>query len=211
MALGWLALTWTLTQMYMSQNVCISWKNQSIRTSVTPHPRQYYQLYIGEGVGRGKSSHISFERDKLENNEIVSYKGDKVLTRKNKVFLFHLAAGRPTLEAYNLAGYRGEPHAAYQLRSDLKTQLQTLLEQGGFTREQLGIEINRLNQIPLAEDLKNVNFKQKLDLLRLMDKALPKAIDGARPKVTPFIIGINKPESVTINEVPQDNKELNAD
>lgn len=127
--------------------------------------------------------------------------GVKALTAKNRAFLQHLAAGRPTLEAYSLAGYKGESHAAYQLRSDLKSHLALLLEQGGFSREQLGVEINKLNALPLDENLKNVNFKQKLDILRLMDKALPKVIEGgSKPKVTPFIIGINKPESVTIHE-----------
>lgn len=125
----------------------------------------------------------------------------KPLTAKNRAFLQHLADGRPTLEAYHLAGYHGEPHAAYQLRSDLKTHLQYLLENGGFNREQLGAEIKRLNELPLDPGIKNVNFKQKLDILRLMEKALPKLMaNESRPAITPFIIGINNPESVTIHE-----------
>lgn len=125
----------------------------------------------------------------------------KPLTSKNKAFLQHLADGRPTLEAYKLAGYNGESHAAYQLRSDLKTHLQYLLENGGFNREQLGAEIKRLNELPLDPGLKNVNFKQKLDILRLMEKALPKLQPSeVKPKITPFIIGINNPDSVVIHE-----------
>lgn len=130
------------------------------------------------------------------------------LTAKNKQFLQHLASGRPTLEAYRLAGYTGDNHAAYQLRSDLKQQLAFLLEQGGFSREQLGVEINRLNELPLDPDIKNVNFRQKLDILRLMEKATAKSqIQGEKPKVTPFLIAINKPGSVVVNE---DSKDMHA-
>jgi hypothetical protein len=113
----------------------------------------------------------------------------KVLTPKNKAFLQHLAAGRPTLEAYALAGYKGEPHAAYQLRSELKAHLAVLLEQGGFSREQLAVEVNRLNELPLDPSIKNVNFKQKLDILRLMEKALPKpTFDSKTVQITPFVV-----------------------
>jgi hypothetical protein len=118
----------------------------------------------------------------------------KPLTPKNKAFLQHLAAGRPTLEAYSLAGYKGEAHAAYQLRSELKAHLAILLEQGGFSRESLAAEVNKLNAIPLDPSIKNVNFKQKLDILRLMEKALPKPIENRiNVKITPFtLVGIRK-------------------
>lgn len=132
---------------------------------------------------------------------LVGSKKPKGLTAKNKSFLQHLAAGRPTIEAYKLAGYQGDNHAAYQLRSDLKQHLQVLLEQGGFSREQLGLEIKRLNELPLDPTIQNVNFKQKLDVLRLMEKAIPKEIgNGSKPVITPFIIAINKPETVTVND-----------
>ena len=136
----------------------------------------------------------------LEQNSLVSAKKPaRALTPKNKAFLQHLASGRPTLEAYSLAGYKGEPHAAYQLRSDLKVQLGALLEQGGFSREQLAVEVNRLNELPLDPSVKNVNFKQKLDLLRLMEKAVPKPVSmGDKPKITPFIVAINKPQQVVL-------------
>lgn len=142
----------------------------------------------------------------MEDKEMqVSEKGKpRALTPKNKAFLQHLAAGRPTLEAYRLAGYQGDDHAAYQLRSDLKQQLGQLLEEGGFSREQLGAEINKLNAIPLDPAIKNVNFKQKLDVLRLMEKALPKGIEVGKPKITPFILAINKPEQVVLPPEPKD-------
>lgn len=128
-------------------------------------------------------------------------KAPRPLTPKNRAFLQHLAAGRPTLEAYALAGYKGEPHAAYQLRSDLKEHLQMLLEQGGWSREQIAVEANKLMALPLDPSVQNVNFKQKLDLLKFMDKALSAGKGGnEKPRITPVVIGINRPTQVTISE-----------
>ena len=133
-----------------------------------------------------------------EDKQIV--KKQRELTAKNKAFLQHLAAGRPTLEAYKLAGYQGEPHAAYELRYQLKAHLATLLEQGGFSRETVAIEVNKLKALPLSEEIKNVNFKQKLDLLRFMDKALPKEIEGSKPPITPFKLNLNFNAPVSVGD-----------
>jgi len=145
----------------------------------------------------------------MEENQglIPSKKPERQLTAKNKAFLQHLAAGRPTLEAYKLAGYQGEPHAAYELRYQLKHHLATLLEQGGFSRETMAIEVNKLMALPLNPEIANVNFKQKLDLLRFMDKALPKEIVGARPNITPFKLNMNFKGPVTVEQ----NTEPKAD
>ena len=135
----------------------------------------------------------------------IASKTPRALTSKNKAFLQHLASGRPTIEAYHLAGYHGDNHAAYQLRSELKVHLAALLEQGGFSREQLSLEINRLNELPLDPTIRNVNFRQKMDVLRLMDKALPKPMaQGDKPRITPFIVAINKPDQVTVYDSSKD-------
>lgn len=150
------------------------------------------------------SPSMSNDQEPQENTvpaTVPSNKAVRPLTAKNKAFLQHLADGRPTLEAYKLAGYKGDAHAAYQLRSDLRVHLANLLEMGGWSRESLATEVKKLNEIPLDPSIRNVNFKQKLDILRLMDKALPKEIPlNERPKISPFIIGINNPGSVEIHE-----------
>ncbi len=129
-------------------------------------------------------------------------KKEKALTARNKSFLNHLAAGRPTLEAYNLAGYKGDTHAAYQLRSDLKMYLARLLEEGGFSREHLASEITKLNTMPLDPSIKNVNFKQKLDVLRLMEKALPKPTSSMTgQKITPVRLNFHTTEPITLDSV----------
>ncbi len=135
----------------------------------------------------------------------------KALTARSKSFLNHLAAGRPTLEAYALAGYKGEAHAAYQLRSDLKVHLANLLEAGGFSRERLASEINNLTALPLDPSIKNVNFKQKLDVLRLMEKALPKPLSSeSKPKITPVKFNFHtteQPKLESIETVVEEDEE----
>jgi hypothetical protein len=137
-----------------------------------------------------------------QSKEITSAPKNKALTARSQSFLNHLAAGRPTLEAYSLAGYKGNAHAAYQLRSDLKQHLARLLEDGGFSREHLALEINKLNTMPLDPSIKNVNFKQKLDVLRLMEKALPKPASTMSGKqITPVRLNFLTTEPVKIESV----------
>jgi len=136
----------------------------------------------------------------LNEEKSLAPKKQRQLTPKNRAFLQHLANGRPTLEAYKLAGYTGESHSAYELRYQLKQHLAVLLEQGGFSRETIAVEVNKLMALPLADGIKNVNFKQKLDLLRFMDKALPKDINGAKPQITPFKLNLNLNGPVTVEQ-----------
>jgi hypothetical protein len=139
-----------------------------------------------------------------KNNTLVNATPSKVraLTPRAKAFLQHIADGRPTLEAYKLAGYKGENHAAYQLRCELKQHLATLLEQGGFSREQLAVEMNRLNTLPLDPAIKNVNFKQKMDVLRLMEKALPKSLTPSeKPNITPVRLTFHSPNEPKLKSI----------
>jgi len=135
------------------------------------------------------------ELQPVKASDVKETKKVKALTARSKSFLNHLAAGRPTLEAYALAGYKGDAHAAYQLRSDLKQHLARLLEEGGFSREHLALEITKLNTMPLDPSIQNVNFKQKLDVLRLMEKALPKPASTTSGKpITPVRLNFHTTE-----------------
>lgn len=128
-------------------------------------------------------------------NKLAVNSKPKTLTPRAKAFLQHICAGRPTLEAYSLAGYKGEAHAAYQLRSDLKSHLAVMLEQAGYSREQLAADLIKLNNLPLDPNIKNVNFKQKVDVLRLMEKALPKQLNSSeKPAITPVRLTFHNPE-----------------
>lgn len=112
------------------------------------------------------------------------------LTKRAKSFLAHLAAGRPTLEAYALAGYRGEPHAAYTLKVVLRHKLGDELMKQGWGRDELNVQVHALSELPLDPTVKAVSVKQKIDILKLYDKMLPKPL-ADRPAITPLKLSFN--------------------
>lgn len=112
------------------------------------------------------------------------------LTPRNRVFLELLASGVDTLDAYKQAGYRGSPHAAYELKSSLKGPLAALLEAKGFSHEGVASEILNLVKLPLHESQTKVNIQQKIQILKLMLQALPKQ-EKEQKQLTNFIISQN--------------------
>jgi hypothetical protein len=123
-------------------------------------------------------------------------KGPKDLSRKARAFLELLVAGKSTLEAYELAGYTGEKHAAYQLRSDLRFHLVQMLEAHGVSREDTKIQLMELLKLPVSE--RTVSVGTKLKLLKFLDKLTEPQREGGA--ITPFLVNIAEPKSVTINE-----------
>lgn len=112
---------------------------------------------------------------------------EPTLTKRNRSFLNHLAAGRPTLEAYRLAGFKGEPHAAYELRSKLRMVLAQMLEARGIDRADLMVQAKTLVDLPLDPQIQSVTVKQKVDILRLYDKILG-SVEGGQPQITPIAL-----------------------
>jgi hypothetical protein len=108
------------------------------------------------------------------------------LTVKNRVFLNHLVEGKKTLEAYRLSGYKGNEHAAYQLRSDLKDELVKALEAQGIDRAGLMLGVEQLMRLPVKDV--EISVKTKIDLLKLLAKMLPEVNSSVKPTITKFVI-----------------------
>lgn len=135
----------------------------------------------------------------MENqSNLPAVKKQPVLTKRNKSFLMHLANGRPTLEAYKLAGFKGEPHAAYELRSKLRSVLGSMLEARGIDRQDLMIQAKQLADLPLDPQISSVTIKQKVDILRLYDKILA-GVDEAKPVISPVNFNFG---DVTLERAP---------
>jgi hypothetical protein len=120
----------------------------------------------------------------------------KDLSRKSLVFLELLVAGYDTLKAYEMAGFKGKDHAAYQLKSDLRHHLTQLLEAHGVSRNDIKMEVLKLLKLPLSSSAAVVTFDEKLKLLKFMDK-----LTESEPQTktfTPFDINVSG--NVTINE-----------
>ena len=75
---------------------------------------------------------------------------------RRRRFLEFRCTGKSTYESYKAAGYKGTRHAAYQLLSDCKEELQAMLSNKGLDLESR------------AETCASLN--QKLELLKLIQK-----------------------------------------
>jgi hypothetical protein len=134
----------------------------------------------------------------MESNEqesalepIASDRQARALTPKNRLFLQLLSEGKKTLEAYKQAGYKGNDHAAYQLRSDLKEELVKVLEGQGVDRAGLMQGLKTLIDLPTKEEQEGtIPVKFKLHALNLLFKMVEasKPVSNERPKITAFIV-----------------------
>lgn len=112
------------------------------------------------------------------------------ITPRNRVFLEYLSSGLSTFDAYRKAGYKGNYHAAYELKSQLKSALLMVLEAKGFSREGLAAEILKLNQLPLNDMYASgINLDQKLKILKLLNASLPKEKEAKVGQVTVLNFG----------------------
>ena len=119
----------------------------------------------------------------------------QALTKKNRAFLELLCAGKDTVEAYKLAGYKGSTNASYQLRYQLKEELKELLELEGIDRTGLKIKAKQLLDMGLPPDLKYLSPKMYLEALKFVEKLIGQE-KGSDIKITPFVVH----GDVTINE-----------
>ncbi len=123
---------------------------------------------------------------------------DKPLTDRALAFLELVVAGWDVYKAYKTVGYTGSYHAAIQMKSDLRFHLVKLLEMHGVSKEDLKIQVLQMLQLPLAQAV--VNVDEKLKLVRAMDKLMDKDHLNSKPKITPFVLNIEKADGVTIQE-----------
>lgn len=121
------------------------------------------------------------------------------LGRRTQAFMELILAGHPTLKAYELAGYKGQKNAAYVLRCQLKERLEERLLGDGISREGLKLELKKLLELPLDPNRTAVSVKERLQILKFMDKVTEQQ-EKEHPSVTPFLVNIQDPKSVTIQE-----------
>lgn len=145
------------------------------------------------------------EQNKETNDLTESHQ--KNLTDKNILFLHWLRQGKPTTEAYTMAGYQGTAHAAYELRSYLKNELASMLNGEGLgTREGVLLKLKKLQDLPLAQTMLSV--KEALEILKLEAKLQPKNEREEKPKITPIIINIQG--NATIEPLKEPGKPANV-
>lgn len=115
---------------------------------------------------------------------------ERKLTDRNVLFLHYLKLGKGTVEAYEAAGYNGNAHSAYELRSYLKNEIAKMIAGEGFgTREGILLKLKKLQEIPVNQPVLSV--KEALEILKLEAKMQPKENKESKPTITPIVININ--------------------
>ena len=122
------------------------------------------------------------------------------LTPKNRLFLMLLMEGCKIPEAHRKAGYDGSEAAAYMLKHELKEEYEALLEVEGVSRSGLMAQVKRLNELDLDDS--KISVKEKINLLKLLERMLPKEERSVeKPKITPIIINISDKKEISSPEV----------
>lgn len=133
------------------------------------------------------------------------------LTPKNRVFLELLSQGKSTLEAYKLAGYQGEDHAAYELKSKLSKDFESYLTAKGLSRADLMLAVKGLIDLPVA-NYEHKTLKDQMKLLTMWLKMLPQESNN-KPSITAFVINNHnavKP-SPTANEASSQSNVIDGE
>lgn len=92
------------------------------------------------------------------------------LTPKNALFVRLMLDGKSTVDAHRLAGYKGDPHAAYELRSKLRGYLRQEASNRGISAEGIAVDLAALDALPVVQPV--VNVKEKLAIIAAKQKLI---------------------------------------
>lgn len=144
------------------------------------------------------------------------------LSDRNRAFIYHLvhgqsASGNPltVYEAYQKAGYEGDKHAAYELKSRLEREIMQAEITRGASKADIFREIAGLMQLPAVDKmgaaLTGISATNKIKVLALAVKA-HEVIDVPQPKITAVNINMGPVEQkITVGEVKHGEKVVNAE
>lgn len=147
--------------------------------------------------------------DQISNNQSLTKQIEQRLTKKNIAFIKYISQGLKVKEAYKLAGYKGSnDQQPYQLMSQLKHKIQEYLENNGFNKARVAIELEKLLDLPLRDDQKSVTIEQRLKMIGLLNKALPEEKKQAH-EFTRFQI-VNNTLTLDSKHLDHDQKDLDV-
>lgn len=145
----------------------------------------------------------------MENKEIKQL--EEKLTDKNFKFIEALSKGLKVHEAYKLAGYKGKnKQQPYQLMHKLKGKIQEYLENNGFNKSRVAIELEKLLSLPLRDTEKEVTIDQRLRMIGLLNKSLPE-VEKKSQNFTRFTIIDNRVNSGQMDNAIDPKKVVELD
>jgi hypothetical protein len=90
------------------------------------------------------------------------------LTPRNALFVRFLLDGQSTVDAYRKSGYKGNPHAAYELRSKLRGYLRQGAAVRGVSADGIALDLVALDALPLKQA--DVSVREKLAIIAAKQK-----------------------------------------
>lgn len=109
------------------------------------------------------------------------------ITAKNRLFLHLILTGRSTVDAHKMAGYNGNPHAAYELRCRLDKALAQEAAKRGVSPTGIAADIAGLDALPVKAE--SVTVSEKLAIIDRKQRFVDSIVEQNKPKVTAFVIG----------------------
>ncbi len=128
-------------------------------------------------------------------------------TQKNLMFVRLILEGKQTTVAHKLAGYKGDPHAAYELRGKLRALLSQEAEKRGMSLEGLKADAAALDSLPLAQE--SVNVREKLAIMAEKRKIIELSGGGVKNAVINALV-IERGPVVEAEKVDEQKPEASA-
>lgn len=127
----------------------------------------------------------------------------EALNPKQRLFINLIMEGRKTLDAYKMAGYEGDDHAAYTMRTRLNKALGQLAEARGMTRADLMHQVANMMELPLirvdgrgqVHNAEGITVDQFIKLAHLKEKIVLDRKE--RPQITAIQINLGDEENKT--------------
>ncbi len=129
-------------------------------------------------------------------------------TDKNRLFVRLILEGKQTVVAHKLAGYKGDPHAAYELRGKLRALLAHEAEARGISLDGLKADAAALNVLPVAAT--SVSVREKLAIMAETRKIVELSGGGAKNAVINALV-IERGPVVDAERVNEPEPEAHAD
>lgn len=141
----------------------------------------------------------------------------ETLNPKQRLFLSLIMEGNKTVEAYIKAGYRGDEHAAYTLKTRLNKALHALAEARGMTRADLMVQVQHIMELPLirvdssgnSQPADGITVDQWIKLAHLKEKIVPDS--KVRPAITAIQINFDDKKECVSVDVPAQPEAVDAE
>lgn len=141
--------------------------------------------------------------DNHENKQLADNKTERKLenlTDRNWLFIKHYFATGKVIDSYKLAGYKSDVRSApYVLFNQLKARIEEIGNMDITSRARLQADLNRVLDLPLASDKKELSIGEWLKVRKFAASITPE-LQETRPQISVLVINRHKPIDLNIGK-----------